>query len=355
MRCLIALLLLAALTWPATVPAAEKIKVTIPAAAVTFASLYQAKAAGYFADEGLDVEIVTVSGAGSLQALIAKDAQFCVTPGTYQMQAFEKGQSLLATAAIMNRNAINVVMHKDRAREKGITEKSPLADKIKALKGLKLSGVAVGSFSYQMMLYYLQKAGIDPQKDVQLIGIGSGPAIVLALEQRKIDAFATGTPIPGAAVARGIGVMIVDNAAGEDPDFAEFMMNAVLVHPDYARQNPEIVRKMVRVLLKASGWLLDHPAEAAVPSMKPFLGRVDDKVLAEGVEKVRQGIPRDAQDRRHQDEDPLRQAGHQRLSAEVVAVNPRRRPSRRGPSATGSRRRRGRRAAWRARPPRPCR
>ncbi len=43
MRCLIALLLLAALTWPATVPAAEKIKVTIPAAAVTFASLYQAK------------------------------------------------------------------------------------------------------------------------------------------------------------------------------------------------------------------------------------------------------------------------------------------------------------------------
>lgn len=37
---------------------------------------------------------------------------------------------------------------------KGITEKSPLADKIKALKGLKLSGTAVGSFSYQVMLYY---------------------------------------------------------------------------------------------------------------------------------------------------------------------------------------------------------
>jgi hypothetical protein len=27
--------------------------------------------------------------------------------------------------------------------------------------------------------------------------------------------------------------------------------------------------------------------------MKPFLGRVEDKVLADGVEKVRQGIPRD--------------------------------------------------------------
>src|SRR6185295_795210 len=37
----------------------QKIKVTLPAAAVTFASLYHAKTAGYFAQEGLDVEIVT--------------------------------------------------------------------------------------------------------------------------------------------------------------------------------------------------------------------------------------------------------------------------------------------------------
>ena len=84
----IALAVLGGLIGPAAALAAEKIKVTIPAAAVTFASLYHAKAAGYFADEGLDVEIVTVAGGGSLQALIAKDAQFCVTPGTYQMQAF---------------------------------------------------------------------------------------------------------------------------------------------------------------------------------------------------------------------------------------------------------------------------
>lgn len=289
----IALVLLAGLVAPATAPAAEKIKITIPAAAVTFASLYHAKAAGYFAEEGLDVEIVTVPGGGSLQALIAKDAQFCVTPGTYQMQAFEKGQPLLATATILNRNAINVVMHKDVAREKGITEKSPLADKIKALKGLKLSGTAVGSFSYQVMLYYLLKAGIDPQKDVELIGIGAGPPMVLALEQRKIDGFSTGTPIPEAAIARGFGVMIVDNAAGEDPDFAEFMMNSVMVHPDYARQNPEVVRKVIRALLKASRWLLDHSPEEAVPSMKVFLGRLDDKVLADGVRKTRLGIPRD--------------------------------------------------------------
>jgi NitT/TauT family transport system substrate-binding protein len=271
----------------------QKIKVTIPAAAVTFASLYHAKTAGYFAEEGLDVEIVTVAGGGSLQALIARDAQFTVAPATYQIEAYQKGQKLLSTMSIMNRNAINVVMHKDVAREKGIGEKSPLADKIKALKGLKLSGVAVGSFSYEMLTYYLLKAGIDPKKDVELIGIGAGPAMVLALEQRKVDAFATGTPIPDAAVLRGIGVMIVDNAAGEDPDFAEFMMNAVTVHPEWAKQNPEVVRKVVRALLRGNAWIIDHSAEEAVPSMKPFLGRLDDRILIAGLSKVRLGIRRD--------------------------------------------------------------
>ena len=137
-------LIVAALVAPATATAQlQKLKITLPAAAVTFASLYHAKTAGYFADEGLDVEIVTVAGGGSLQALIARDAQLTVAPATYQIEAYQKGQKLVSVMGIMNRNAINVVMHKDVAREKGIGEKSSLADKIKALKGLKLSGVAV--------------------------------------------------------------------------------------------------------------------------------------------------------------------------------------------------------------------
>ena len=86
--------------------------------------------------------------------------------------------------------------------------------------------------------------------------------------------------------------MVVDNSAGEDPDFGEFMMNAVVVHPDYLKSNGETIRKFNRALHKASTWLLDHPAEEAVASMKVFLGRLDDKVILEGLQKTRLGIPR---------------------------------------------------------------
>lgn len=293
MRLFVSLLTLVLVASAVPARAGEPVKITVPAASVAFASLYHAKSAGYFAEEGLDIDIITVAGPGSLQAVLARDAQFAMAPGTYHLIAHDKGQRLLALMSILTRNSINVVVHKDIARERGITEKNPLVEKIKALKGLKLSGAAVGSFSYQVLTYYLLRAGFDPQKDVQLIGVGTAPAMLLALEQRKVDGFAVGTPTPEAAVARGFGFLVVDNSAGEDPDFAEFMMDVLVATPDALKQNPELARKMVRALLKANAWLLDHPAEQGLASMKPFLGRLDDKIILAGLKKVLLGIPRD--------------------------------------------------------------
>lgn len=272
---------------------AEKVKITVPAVTTTFAPLYHARSAGHFAEEGLDVEIVVISGPASLQAVIAGDAQFALIPGTYQLLAHERGQRVQAVMSVLTRNSINLVMHKDVARAKGITDKSPLADKIRALKGLKLGGSTPGGFSHQMLVYYALKAGLDPQKDVEIVGLGTDPARLAALEQRQVDVFATGTPTPEAAVARGFGVMVVDNSAGEDPDFNEFMMDVLLALPGTLKQQPELVRKMVRALIKSNAWLLDHPAEQAVPFMKPALARLDDSLILAGLQKTRLGIPRD--------------------------------------------------------------
>lgn len=273
--------------------AAEKIKITVPVPSTTFAPLYHARAAGYFAEEGLDVDVVVVPGAGSLQAVFSRDAHFALAPGTHQLVAYERGQRLIAVMSILTRNSVNIVMHKDVARERGITARSSLPDKIRALKGLKISGFTAGAFAHQVIVHYMQKAGLDPQKDVEIVGFGTAPALLVALEQRQIDAFVMGTPLPEAAAARGFGVMVVDNSAGEDPDFAEFMMDVLLVPPDTIKQRPDLVRKLVRSLLRSNAWLLDHPAEEALPAMRPVLGRIDDAVILSGLQKVRLGIPRD--------------------------------------------------------------
>jgi NitT/TauT family transport system substrate-binding protein len=292
---IVAALAVAALFAGSILPArgAEKIKIMVPGPTTAFAPLYHAHAAGYFAKEGLDVEVVIVAGTGSLQAVMARDAQFGLVAGTYQLTANERGQRLPAVMSVLTRNVMNVVMHKDVARRKGLTDKSALADRIRALRGLKLAGSSPGSLSHQILVYYLLKAGLDPQRDVEIVGLGTAPALLAALEQRQVDAIAAGTPTPEAAVARGFGVMVVDNSAGEDPDFAEFMMDVLVAPRETLKQQPELVRKVVRALLASNAWLLDHPAEQAVPFMKPSPGRLDEAVILAGLQKTRLGIPRD--------------------------------------------------------------
>src|SRR5207244_6946182 len=128
-----------------------------------------------------------------------------------------------------------------------------------------LAGFATGAFAHQVMVHYLLKAGMDPQKDVRIVGLGTAPSLLLALEKRQIDAFATGTPVPEAAAARGTGMMVVDNAAGEDPDFAEFMMDGLLMLPETVKQRSDLVSKVARALLRSSVWLLAHTTEEPLP------------------------------------------------------------------------------------------
>lgn len=174
------LALLAVLVGPAH--GAERIKISVPIAATTFAPLYHARAAGYFTEVGLDVEIVVIPGPASLQAVISGDAQFALIPGTYQLMAYEKGQRLPAVMSVLTRNSINIVMHREAARAKGITDKSPLAEKIRALKGLKLAASTPGSISHQVFVYYMLKGGLDPQRDADIVGLGTEPARLAALE-----------------------------------------------------------------------------------------------------------------------------------------------------------------------------
>ena len=71
------------------------------------------------------------------------------------------------------------------------------------------------------------------------------------------------------------------------------MMNVLIVPPALTKQQPELIRKTVRALLKSNAWLLDHPVEEGIPFMRPALKGLDDTLILSGLEKTRFGIPRD--------------------------------------------------------------
>ncbi|HWP35815.1 MAG TPA: ABC transporter substrate-binding protein [Thermodesulfobacteriota bacterium] len=269
---------------PAGAQAPRKIKLTMPVVALSMTPVYLAEARGYFAEEGLAVERISTGGGGpDIRALIAGEADFTFTPGDNVLLAYQEGKRLVMVMSGLHRLIINWAMHRDVARARGITETTPLPEKLKALKGLTVGVTQPGALTAHLATFVVRKAGYEPQRDVQIIPIGAGPTWLAALENRKVDVALTATPVPETAVARGYAIMFLNNARGEDPSIPEFLMENLITRPEVIERDPELVRKMVRALVRANRWALSAPPEQVAEALKPFLTGTPPETLLAGV------------------------------------------------------------------------
>jgi NitT/TauT family transport system substrate-binding protein len=228
---------------------------------MNFMPLFVAADKGMFAKEGFEVEIISTSGDGpDVDALIAGSVQFTISTPNRLLTSYEQGKPLLAIMNMANRNAIDCVMNKDVAARIGITENSPLDQKLKALKGLKAAGTRPGAFTYLVLVDYAKRAGLVPQQDLQILGVGGGPSMIAALENGQIDVACNTSPTTDLMVKRGKAIMFTHNSVGKDPTYDDFLFELLYVRPDFAKANPDAVRAFCRALLSAIADIRDTPA-----------------------------------------------------------------------------------------------
>lgn len=206
-----------ALASPGSAQSLKPLRVTIPVIGMNFLPLFVAADKGLFAKEGFEVEIISTSGDGpDVDALIAGSVQFTVSTPNRLLTSYEQGKPLLAIMNMANRNAIDCVINKEVAARIGITENTPLEQKLKALKGLKVAGTRPGAFTYLVLVDYAKRAGLVPQQDLQILGVGGGPGMIAALENGQIDVACNTSPTTDLMVKRGKAIMFTHNSIGED-------------------------------------------------------------------------------------------------------------------------------------------
>jgi len=275
-------------------PAPVKVRMSQPLDALSLASVYVARANNYFTDEGIDLDVTTFTGGGpDVQALIAGDVDFDATAATFLISAYQEGNPLLGVVSILNRAVVNGVMHKDVAAAKGVTTTTPFRDKLAALRGLTIGVSRPGSLTFQMGTYFIQEAGLTPGTDASVLAVGGGAGMLAALEQRKVDIIMNSPPEPEEAIREGIGIMYINNSAGEDPSLADFLQQVVLVRPDYARDHADVVRRMVRAFVRADKWINDHSAEELAALLQPFFPEMPAETLQASARSVRPAVPTD--------------------------------------------------------------
>ncbi|WP_173934611.1 ABC transporter substrate-binding protein [Chelativorans sp. Marseille-P2723] len=160
-------------------------------------------AGGFFAEAGIKVNSNASNRGTNIAALQGGGVDIVLGDPGEALRARAQNLKVRIIAKMVGRYASHVVLKNAVLTERGVTEASPVADKIAALKGLKLGTTGPGAAPDALFRYLASLGGMDPNTDFQLVPIqGGGPGVLAALQQGVIDGFCLSSPTADMAIDR---------------------------------------------------------------------------------------------------------------------------------------------------------
>jgi NitT/TauT family transport system substrate-binding protein len=268
--------------------AAEKVTVGVGGTALmVYLPTMLAKSKGYFAEEGLDVEILDIKGGGSqaASALIGGSVDFSANAIDHAIKAKVQKKDLIAVHSHVRLPVMGVVVAN---KYKG--EIKSLAD----LKGRPIGVTSPGSQTHMVLGYLLAKSGVKSD-DVKIIGAG-GSTMPLAIEKDSVHAGMMVDPFFTAFLKQGKGYALVDMFTTKgtvDAMGGEVQGTTLLTRPEVIARRPATVQKMVNALVRANKLIVASSGEELAKTLPKELSG-DVTLYAESFEHAREAFPPDS-------------------------------------------------------------
>ena len=226
----------------ATGHAADRVKVSVYQS-VSDAGIYIAAEKGYFAEQGIAIELIQLDSVSTVVTALAS-GQVDVAGGA-------------PSAAIYNsaRQGIGILVVADKGSMRkgggyiGLVVRKGLEDVIKTpadLKGRKVawSGVGVGTTNEVALEHMLKTAGLK-ESDIALQNLTFGDSMA-ALGSGSVDAAYLIEPMVQAAEQRGIGKLLLSG----DGMYLDQQVAVLLYGPEFAKKRADVARRFTIAYLK---------------------------------------------------------------------------------------------------------
>jgi NitT/TauT family transport system substrate-binding protein len=268
--------------------APEKVSVGIGGVALmVYLPTALAKAKGFFAEEGLDVEILDIKGGGSqaASALIGGSVDFSANAIDHAIKAKVQKKDLIAVHSHVRLPVMGlVVANKYKGQIKSIAD----------LKGRPLGVTSPGSQTHMILGYLLAKSGVKAS-DVKIMGAG-GSTMPLAIEMDSVHAGMMLDPFFTVFLKQGKGFALVDmftSKGTHDAMGGEVQGTTLLTRPDVIAKRPGTVQKMVNALVRANKLIVQSSGEELAKTLPKELAG-DLKLYAESFEHAKEAFPPDS-------------------------------------------------------------
>ncbi|MEJ9280401.1 ABC transporter substrate-binding protein [Ureibacillus thermosphaericus] len=253
-----------------------KVKVGEVTRSIFYAPQYVAISNGYFEEEGLEIELSTIPGGDkTMTALLSDGIDIALVGAETSIYVTAQGANdpIKNFAQLTQTDGTFLV-----SREK-IDEFS-----WDMLKGSTFLGQRKGGMPQMVGEFVLEKHGINPHKDLNLIQ---------NIEFANIaTAFASGTGEfvqlfePTASVFEKEGIGHVVASFGTESGHVPYTV--FMAKESYLKKNPEVAEKFTRAIKKAQDYVYEAPAEEVAKAIQPFFEDTDIELIAQVVERYRQ-------------------------------------------------------------------
>lgn len=205
-----------------------------------------------FEKYGLDSELVYVSGARPIQAMLGGSIDVSQVGGAAAVAAAAQGAEIAILGSVFSR--LTFAIHV-----------SPQIKQINDLKGKILAAGAVGGNSYFAGLLFVSRFGWVSNKDVSLVGAGGSPEIFAGLVQGKFQAGVLSPPATTMAARMGYRE-IFDLASLDFP----FPVISVVSTRKYIDANSDVILNVLRATSEAI-YLYKTRPELTIPVVAKYM------------------------------------------------------------------------------------
>jgi NitT/TauT family transport system substrate-binding protein len=253
------------------VPAAaqlRKLNIAYTATSPYQAALIIAKEAGIFKKHGLDPQLILTPG-GSLgfQAMMGGDVAMVLADGSSAVTSNLAGADVVIIASFLNTFPYSLIS-------------IPEVKKVDQLVGGKVAISRFGSATDVSVRMSLAKVGLNPDKDVTILQIGTQTTRFAALQSKQVQATIITPPFTLTARKQGYNTL-VDMAQLNIP----FALTALLTRRSYIKAQRETVAEVVAALSEAVHFY-KREKEPVLKILSKYLDTNDREALEETYREI---------------------------------------------------------------------